>query len=280
MSAFPPESATVRVEVAAQTKAGIGRALNTDHHLVLRLQRRLETMLTSLDPGQVPEFYDERGYALVVADGLGDGAAAESASRLAVASLAHLALLFGQWRLRVSEDIADDVIQRLDRFYRFTHGLLDAARQANESGPLRSALTAVMSAGDQLFVAHAGHSRAYLFRDGTLIQLTRDQTLVPHPSVVPFVNGLRDGRHVLVNSLGSQQNLAVDIERITLADGDVVVVCTNGLTDALGEDRIGQILGSDVAIGGKVQMLLDAAFAEGQATDDVTVVGARYQMTT
>jgi protein phosphatase len=174
------------------------------------------------------------------------------------------------------------VIQRLDRFYRFTHGLLDAARQTDQTAPLRSALTAVMSAGDQLFVAHAGHSRAYLFRDGTLIQLTRDQTLLSHPAVVPFASGLRDGRHVLVNSLGSpeQHHLAVDIERIALVNGDVVVVCTNGLTDALPEDRIAQILGTDVGIEGKLQMLLDAAFAEGQATDDVTVVGARYQMTT
>jgi protein phosphatase len=283
--AFPPESATVQVEVAARTRAGTGRVVNTDHHLVVRLARRFDTVLTSLDPGHVPEVYDERGYALVVADGIGDGAAAESASRLAIVSLAHLALVFGHWRLRLSEDIADDVIQQLDRFYRFTHGLLDATGKAHETGPLRSSLTAAVSAGDQLFVAHAGHSRAYLFRGGTLIQLTRDHTVVSHraaaAAVAPTGAGLQDGPHVLVNTLGSpRQSLAIEVKRVILVDNDLVVVCTNGLTDALPDDRIVQILGSDAGLEGKVQMLLDAAFAEAQAADDVTAVAARYQIRT
>ena len=87
----------------------------------------------------------------------------------------HLLIYFGKWHLRIDEPIADEIMDRAQRFYRAVGSTLLHAGQYNQCG-LQSTLTAVFTAGSELFFAHSGNSRAYLCRDGTLLQLTRDHT--------------------------------------------------------------------------------------------------------
>ena len=129
-----------------------------------------------------------------------------------------------------------------------------------------------------------GHSRAYLFRDGQLTRLTRDHTLADEPAtgMGPLVNiaaSARDLHHILTETIGSADlsGPMIDIERASLENGDVVLLCTNGLTDMVGEDRIaGVLLQSDRTCPEQCAALVNLAVQAG-GDDDVTVLVARIE---
>src|SRR5215207_5188503 len=98
---FRPLSATVQVAIAARTRRGPSHAANDDHYLVLRIGRSQETLATSLSPGELPAAFEEHGYAMLVADGLGKSGAGSVASRVALSAIAHMSLDQGHWNLRV-----------------------------------------------------------------------------------------------------------------------------------------------------------------------------------
>ena len=103
---FRPSSATARVEIGAQTAVGATRAHNDQHYLALRLGRSQETLTTSLAAPDLPPPFDEYAYALLVADGLGETGSGAVASRIAVSTLAHLALHYGRWNVRIDDGTA------------------------------------------------------------------------------------------------------------------------------------------------------------------------------
>src|SRR5262245_2568243 len=127
---FPPRSATVQVAFGAHSRPGHGHATNDDHYIVIELGRHQETLMTSLPPGVVDERFDEYGYAMVVADGMGGAGYGERASRIAITTLLHLVLHFGKWNLRIDNKIAQEMMQRAERFYRHVDSAVvhDAAK--------------------------------------------------------------------------------------------------------------------------------------------------------
>ncbi len=113
---------------------------------------------------------------MLVADGV-EGHAGARASRVALSTLAHLAIQFGKWNVRVDPDTATDIYAHSTFLYARAH---DAVRQASQTDArlanMATSLTALYIAEDSLFFAHVGHSAAFLFRDGVLIQLTASHT--------------------------------------------------------------------------------------------------------
>ena len=95
---------------------------------------------------------------------MGGSGAGESASHLAIATLVSLVRYFGKWNLRVDDTIAQDIMARAERFYRYVHSTVANERHKDSTGTNQTTLTAVFSAGTDLFFAHIGHSRAYLLR--------------------------------------------------------------------------------------------------------------------
>ncbi len=275
----PPPAVGVLVEFGALSRRGAERPVNTDHYLVLRLGRHQETLLTSLPASEVPRRFDEYGYAMLVADGVGGHG--EAASRLAVATLAHLAIHFGRWNVRIDDGIAQEVMARAERFYRKVDSRL--RRQPNDRPPgLQTTLTAVYSAGRDLFLAHVGHSRAYLVRNREIVRLTRDHTLADEPArgngpLVDVATATRDLHHILMETIGTADPAGpmIDIDRCRLANGDVVLLCSNGLTDVLSEAQIAAVLSSDSTPQEQCATLINLA-ADAGARDDVTAVVSRY----
>jgi serine/threonine protein phosphatase PrpC len=274
----PPPSADVDVEFGAQTRRGPQRSINDDHHLILRLGRHEEVLMTSLPEGEVPERFDEYGYGMVVADGI--GTTGETASRLAISTLVHLAIYFGKWHVRVDDPIADEMIDRARRFYRSVDSLLVETSQFSP-GRLQTTLTAVYTAGSELFFAHVGHSRAYVFRDDQLMQLTHDHTADrERPRNATIVDATaRDLRHLVTQSLGGPGSAAtrIDVERCGLLHGDVVLLCTNGLTDVASDAQIATVLRMHRAPDDQCRALVDLAANSG-GQDDVTAVTAHYRI--
>jgi protein phosphatase len=279
---FPPLSSLVRGEFAARSWRAPAHPANTDNYLVLRLSRTQETLLTTLPPDTVSRTFDEQAYGMVVADGL--GANGDLASRLTIAGLLQLALRHGEWRLRVDELVAPEIVDKLTEFYRrLDAALLTLNRTDGDDMPLHTTLTAVVTSGRDLFFAHVGHSRAYLLRDGVLVQVTRDQAHPePHDRIEARVVDLPavavDLHHVLTDALGAGSvDPHIEVERLSLADNDVVVLCTNGLTDVVEDTEIGRVLQSPGPLEEKAAALVATAVERG-TRDDTTVVIARYHI--
>jgi PPM family protein phosphatase len=222
-------------------------------------------------------------YAAVVADGIGGDGAGALAARLAITTLAHLELRFGQWTMRVDPEIASEILDRGKWFYDRAHdAVLQWYKAHAEVGRMAAALTGMYSVGDDLFVAHVGHSRCYLFRDGHLTQLTRDQTirerLANTPQPTPVERALEDAHHLLTNAIGmSTGGPSVSVEHFRLEDDDTVLLCTNGLTDMPPDEDIANALTSRRTPQEQCDLLVDAAVA-ASGTDNLTVVLLNYHV--
>ena len=163
---FQTLSSAVRVELGSTSRRGALRPQNDDHYLVIRLARSQAVMATSLASSDLPENFQEQAFAFVVADGLGDKGVGSFASRIALSTFAHLALHFGQWNVRIDGYTAAQVMERAKRFYERIND--EVRKRGQEDAALRgmaTTLTGAYSAGDDLFIAHVGHSRAYCFRE-------------------------------------------------------------------------------------------------------------------
>ena len=282
---FAPPAALVKAEIAARSHRGRMHKENDDHYLVVRLGRYEETLFTSLISLDVPQRFDEFAYAAVVADGIGGDGAGALAARLAITTLAQLELRFGQWNMRIDPETSAEILERSKWFYDRAHdAVLRWYRAHEEVGRMATALTGVYSAGSDLFVAHVGHSRCYLFRNGQLTQLTRDQTvrarLVSTPQPTPVDRALEDAQHVLTNAIGmGAAGVNVMVEHFRLADDDSVLLCTNGLTDMMSDSDIANTLASRRTAEEQCDLLVDAAVA-ADATDNLTVVLLNYRVPT
>jgi PPM family protein phosphatase len=276
----PPPSVVVEVEFGARSRRSPLRSINDDHYLILRLGRHQETILTSIPEAELPRRFEEFGYGMVVADGI--GGAGEAASRLAVSTLVHLATYFGKWNLRVDDPIAEEILDRARRFYRSVDSTLVQSTH-NSARRLQTTLTAVFSAGTELFFAHVGHSRAYVFRDDELMRLTHDHTLDHErpgkPIIADVASSPRDLHHILTETLGGRAPGAprIDVERCGLLDGDLVLLCTNGLTDVANDNRIANALRSHKTPDAQCEALVDLAANSG-GQDDVTALVAHYRV--
>jgi serine/threonine protein phosphatase PrpC len=277
---FPPLSASATVELAARSRAPAARHANEDHYIVLRLGRSQEILLTSL-PANMTRRFDENAYGMVVADGM--GADGELASRLAITALMELAMRYGQWRLRVDEAVAHEISALVHSFYRQIDSAMVYANRSRPDEPLQTTMTATVSAGRDLFLAHVGHSRAYLLRESDLMQLTRDHTRAilrekARQHLIDLTGTASDRHHILTDALGAgTSDPVIDVERLTLADGDLVMVCTNGLTDVIGDYEIAEVLSSKRTVDEQAETLVTRAINSG-AHDDVTVLLTRYHL--
>jgi PPM family protein phosphatase len=278
---FRTLSSAIQVDFAARSHPGQQPA-NEDHYLVLRLGRYQETLATSLPDGEVPARFDETGYGILVADGMGRQGIGETASRLAISTFAHLALHFGRWNLRIDPHIADEVIQRGRQFYNSINEIVTRAGASLESAGMGSTLTVAYIADDTLFVGHVGHSRAYVLRKNSLTRLTRDQTLGQRLEdgnpAAPTAVAAHDLGHLLTDALGgSAGSPSIQIGRIRLEPDDCLLLCTNGLTDAVDHESLTAVLLQSGEVERQCQALVDLALARG-GTDNVTAILAKYSV--
>jgi serine/threonine protein phosphatase PrpC len=280
---FQTASSTVKVEVGARSHRGAVRAHNDDHFLVLRLSRAQDVLTTSLPKHDLPPHFEESGYAMFVADGLGPGGAGSLASRVALSTVVDLVLRHGKWNLRVDATVAADVLANAAKLYEQIDQAVIAQRHAlPELADMATSLTAAYSAGDQLFIAHVGHSRAYLFRDGTLTRLTRDHTIEQHVAdgggLIAMERRGTDQRHILTHALGARGDRPlIRLEHFRIADCDTVLLCTNGLTDMVDEDALADTLAERRSPEEQCQALIDLAIQKG-GQDNITIVIAQYEI--
>ena len=281
---FRPASSRLVVDIGAHSHQGAVRLGNDDHYLVVRIGRSQDTMLSSLPRGDLPSQFEEHAYCMLVADGLGETGAGGVASRVALSALAHMAIHFGRWNVRVDRHVAEEITARAEWFYRrAADAVLERSRTNPALAGMCTTMTAAYTAGRDLFVAHVGHSRAYLYRQGTLSLLTRDHTLAWTVEKITGTSPIRatqDLRHILTETIGGgEEGPLVDVDHLSLLDGDTVLLCTNGLTDVLGDERIAEVLTCRRTPDEQARLLVDLAVRAG-TPDNVTVLVAQYEIST
>jgi serine/threonine protein phosphatase PrpC len=273
----------VRVTTGALTHPGKVRTNNEDHFLVARLAKSMKICRSSLEHSGEMKFSDEDGYLLVVADGMGGAAAGERASAMAVESVEQFALNTLKWFLHLGG--SDESILKAE----LRHGLEQADREVVELADgdaklagMGTTLTMAYCVGVDLFIVHAGDSRAYLYSDGKLEQITSDHTLVQllvsGGVLSPEDAKTHRRRHVVTNVIGGPTpGVHAEIHKVRIADGDILLLCTDGLTEPVPDEKIAEVLGGTGDPEAAAQRLIDLALENG-GPDNVTVVVSRYEV--
>lgn len=280
-----PETASsrTRVDIGALSHRGKIRPNNEDCFLVTRLERSLNTILTNLPEGFVPFQFNEIGYAFLVADGMGGTAAGEVASREAVSKLVDLVLDTPDWHMRLDAVGSNEVLARLNQRIGMLRETLKALADANpELSGMGTTLTIAVTLGADLVIAHVGDSRAYLLHNGKLEQLTRDQTLAQDLAEIGVIQRedvkTHHSRHILTGVISTQgEDAQAELLRVRLAEGDQVLLCTDGLTEMVSDDAIADVLTKSFSASDASRLLVDLALESG-GIDNITVVIGRYHM--
>jgi PPM family protein phosphatase len=275
-------TAQAQVEMAATSNRGLLRPENEDHFLTVCAGRWLEAVETSLVHSGVRKRSEEIAYGLLVADGLGGADGGELASRTALSTLVHLCLQTPDWIFSFGEVDLKEVMRRhRERFRRIHEAMIDFGRDDPSLAEMGTTLTMACSLGKVAMIGHIGDSRAYLLRNRQLMQLTRDHTLVQGlvdaGELTPEEAADHPWRHVLSRTLGGGGDQSDgDFQRVDLADGDQLLLCTDGLTNMVLDGDIAAILCLDVAAEEACQRLVDEANRNG-GFDNITVALARYK---
>jgi protein phosphatase len=272
----------VTIKFGALTDIGKVRANNEDHFLVARLSKSMRVCITSL-PGQGETlFSEEEGYLMVVADGMGGAAAGERASALAVGSIEGFVLNTLKWFLHMGGDEHQLLAELRQSLENADRTVIDRARSNRGLHGMGTTMTMAYSVGTDLFCVHAGDSRAYLFRNGELEQLTTDQTvaqaLVDSGLISPEDAKRHNRRHVVTNVIGGDsEGVSSEIHKLTLLDGDTLLFCTDGLTEPVDDKAIAQVLIDHPYPEDACNRLVSLAL-DGGAPDNVTAIVVRYQV--
>jgi protein phosphatase len=219
---------------------------------------------------------------MAVADGLGGHAAGEEASQRVLTTLVGLVLSTPDWFLRMDEaSSAQEVMRRAaERFGHIDQALAEEAAEDPRLRGFGTTLTLAASLGWDLLLAHVGDSRAYLSRGGALYQLTRDHTMVCELYDAGMVDSAQAAaphlRHFLTRHLGANKGDRPDVQRLALADGDCLLLCSDGLSDMVSDAEIGEVLVGGGTSEAMSQRLVDRALVAG-GKDNVTVVVAQYR---
>ena len=272
----------MRVEVAGKTHPGLVRSNNEDQYLAVRRYRGRKILTTSLPEGLL-EATDDHAYALAVADGMGGQNFGELASLLALRTGWELGGDEIKWSVRMNEHEVQELRQKAEVFCQLIDETLQAEIRDNPRlAGMGTTLTLCYSTGPNLFTIHVGDSRAYLHRGGQLSRLTRDhnlgQMLIDSGSAEPGSREVLRVRHVLTNCLGGPGGgVTADVHHYMLADGDRVLLCSDGLNDMVADPKIAAALNQFPSPADACNALIELAL-EGGGMDNVTVLIANYRL--
>jgi protein phosphatase len=214
----------------------------------------------------------ERGL-FIVADGMGGHAGGEIASSMVVTALEEWITTRGSGT-NPEEALLLATQEANTRVY-------EAQSQKPELAGMGSTLTALSLQGDRYYIAHVGDSRAYRLREGKLEQLTRDHSLVWHL----FENGVirkndlvtHPQKNLITRSIGPHPDVEIDMEQGELYEGDVFLLCSDGLTDVISDEGISEALADTRKTPQELgEGFVSSANAAG-GPDNITVIVVRLE---
>jgi protein phosphatase len=210
-----------------------------------------------------------RAPVFVVADGMGGAQAGEVASRIAVEAF--------------EQGLPDDGTpeERLaTRAKEANRRIYDLSRVQQERAGMGTTLTAAYLDDSSVAIAHVGDSRAYLFREGELKRLTQDHSLVEELKARGKLTEEQAAEHpqrsIITRALGPEPTVEVDTWTYPARAGDVLLLCSDGLTSMITEEKVESILNQADTLQQAAQTLIDKANEAG-GRDNITVVLVRLE---
>jgi protein phosphatase len=222
----------------------------------------------------------------IVADGMGGHASGEVASQLSVETLT-------EFFRATAEDEEITWPYKLDKGRRYAENRVvtgiklsnrrifeSAARDAKLKG-MGTTIVVTYFTEDQCYVGHVGDSRVYRYRDGELIQLTEDHSLlndyIKMRQLTPEEIEAFPHKNVIVRALGMKETVQVDIMNEPPVNGDVYLLCSDGLSGMVTDPQMADILSTDSTLDEKCEQLIDSANKAG-GTDNITVILVHFDV--
>ena len=239
-SVSPEDRAEIRVRLFARTDVGQVREHNEDNFLVADLTRRQRGLMEANRRRRSAR----RGPLFAVCDGMGGAAAGEIASQLAVDIVCE----------KMIEGLDDSAAVGRDELGRRLVRAVEAAglrifQEAKVDRTRRGMGTTVTAAAlvdDILFLAQVGDSRGYILRNGTLTQVTRDQSLVNQlieaGQLTEEEAETFEHNNIILQALGTSDTVQVDLTYVELRQGDILLLCSDGLSGMVRFDEIREVL--------------------------------------
>lgn len=263
----------VRVQVFGKTDLGKTREHNEDCFLVADLTRHS----ASLQPAVREHEVGERGSLFVVADGMGGAAAGELASDMATRAIYNH--LSRTW-VRDSESTEQQFAFRLKEAVEVANSELHAYAKAHpEVRGMGTTTTAAGVLGGHAYLSQVGDSRAYLIRNGVAYQLTRDQSLIQRlieaGELTEEEAAQSERKNIILQALGPDPRVKVELTHQELRRGDVLVLCSDGLSGQVKKDEIATVVARESTLQGVCDRLIAMANERG-GPDNITVIAVRF----
>jgi protein phosphatase len=213
----------------------------------------------------------EEANLAVVADGMGGHGNGDVASRLAVEAIREQ---YGETESATADEFA--IAERLQSAFARAHDKIRAAGEEDHSlRGMGTTLVAAVIEDHHAVIGHVGDSRAYALRGKKLLLLTEDHSWVHEQVAAGHLSEDQARDHpfksVVTRALGGDSAVEVELRRVPLEDGDLLLLCSDGLTTMLTDAEIAELLNRGGDIEARVQRLIDVSNERGGA-DNITVV--------
>ncbi len=267
-------SGQVRVSVFGKTDLGLAREHNEDAFLVADLSTRN----ASLQPEVRDHVVGPKGSVFLVADGMGGAAAGELASQMAADLIYnHLTRVWG-----TDEETSDErfAYRMREAVELANHRIHEYAREHPDLRGMGTTATVAGVYGTGLWLAQIGDSRAYLARGGELVQITKDQSLmqrlVDAGELTEEEAEQSERRNIILQALGPDPRVKVDLTHQPLGRGDTLVLCSDGLSGQVRREEIAELVATYTEPVELCTALINLANSRG-GPDNITVVAARFE---
>jgi serine/threonine protein phosphatase PrpC len=253
----------MRVEVAGKTHVGMKRNHNEDNFLL------------------VPE-----ENLFCVADGMGGHSSGEIASKIAVTEVAEFFKMTAQdqdatWHFKMEKGRSYEE-NRLATAIKLANSRIYESSQAEPRyRGMGTTVVVTYFTGNTALIGHVGDSRVYqwIAAEQKLVQLTEDHSLlndyIKAKKLTPEEIENFPHKNVIVRALGMKETVVVDVSRIEPQDGDIFLLCSDGLSGMLPDSKLEEIIAAQPSLDTAVSQLIDAANAAG-GQDNVTCVLVRW----
>jgi len=266
------------IDVYGVSDRGKVRKNNEDHFLLASVHRRVNVLSTNLSElDRLPLGEQRLAFMAMVADGVGGATGGERASAIALETATQYVVSAMDCYDRAAA-LDGSLAPALQEAALKSHeAVLEQASAEGDGVRMATTLTLWMGVWPWYYLLQIGDSRYYLYRDGTLTQITRDQTIAQELlDQGIFTRAIAERSHfknVLSSAIGGESSMPV-ITRLRTDWESVHLLCTDGLTKHVSDERIAECLGSMTSSKQVCEQLLHEALDAG-GSDNVTIVVGR-----
>ena len=220
----------------------------------------------------------------IVADGMGGHASGEVASQMSVETLAEFFRATEEddeitWPYKVDKERRYDENRVITGIKLSNRRIYESASRDSRLRGMGTTIVATFFTQDACYIGHVGDSRVYRYRNGKLVLLTEDHSLlndyIKMRQLTPEEIEAFPHKNVIVRALGMKETVQVDVMQERPEPGDIYLLCSDGLSGMIRDETMESMLDANGDLDAQCQQLIDAANRAG-GTDNITVILIRY----